>query len=141
MSKRPGRLVVDTETESNLPVIVTHTFAVCPGSEQSCSDICKAIRLSARRNPACLSIRVLHDRHDKARVTILSEWKSVDSFNAFIRRSGLMWLERGAHPPLSGTWSFLQDSDVDVHATSHETPSVKASGRNGIVLGGCDVAR
>ena len=115
--------IVDVEFESRLPAIVTETFLVSHGSEQTFWEVCAAMRLSACRNPACLSMRVLHDRHDKARVTIVSEWRSVEAFNAFIRDSGLLWLERGANPPLSGKWTLLHASAEDLPTANLEAAS------------------
>jgi hypothetical protein len=90
-----------------MPVIVTESFVVHPGQRLSCADLCRSVREAAMRNPACLSFRVLHDRHQPEHIAIVSEWKNMESFNGFVRGSGLMWLERGMHPPLVGTWSFL----------------------------------
>ena len=90
-----------------LPVIVTESFVLHRGQEASFDDHCRSVREAAVHDPACTSFRVLHDRHHPDRIVILSEWLSAESFNAFVRTGGLLWLERGMHPPLAGVWMFL----------------------------------
>ena len=117
MRQFPSETNRDSPSRPLMPVVVTESFEIRPGSESSVDDICTAIRLSALRNPACLSLRVLHDRRDAGRVTILSEWQSAESFNTFIRNSGVLWLERGAQPPLASTWAMLYPQDRDQPTT------------------------
>jgi hypothetical protein len=57
---------------------------------------------------------------------LLSEWTSISEFNRFVRESGLLWLERGVHPSLAGTWSVLETDDAVAATTeTHVAPRVK----------------
>ena len=101
------------EGTAALPVIVTESFVLHRAQVASFEDHCRSVRDAALHDPACTSFRVLNDRHHPDRIVLLSEWQSAESFNAFVRTGGLLWLERGMHPPLVGVWSFLHPRAID----------------------------
>lgn len=111
-----------------MPVIVTETFKLRPGEGQSWADVGRAIRRAALGNAACVSFRLMRDRRNQSLAVLLSEWTSIQEFNRFVRESGVLWLERGVHPSLAGTWSILEPDDV-VEARSEATVGQPAKKR------------
>jgi quinol monooxygenase YgiN len=126
-----------------MPVVVAETFTLHPIQQQSWSDVVRAIRRAALSNAACLSFRLMRDRHNDSLAVLLSEWTNVHEFNRFVRESGQLWLERGIHPSLAGTWLLLEPVDDGKESPSVVPPLITQQGKIpiGITGVGSDVAR
>ncbi len=122
-----------------MPVIVAETFALRPGQARNWSEVGRAIRRAALSNAACLSFRLMRDRKDDTRAVLLSEWTDMQEFNQFVRESGLLWLERGASPSLTGTWSLLEP-EYDEERSAAREPGLGAA-RKPITITGIELPK
>jgi quinol monooxygenase YgiN len=125
------------------PVVVAETFILHPAQRQSWSEFVEAVRRGALSNAACLSFRLMRDRNNDSLAVLLSEWTNIHEFNRFVRESGLLWLERGIHPSLAGTWLLLEPVDDGTGSPSVVPPLITRQGKSpiGITGVGSTVAR
>jgi quinol monooxygenase YgiN len=126
-----------------MPVVVAESFILHPAQQQSWSDVVRTIRRAALSNAACVSFRLMRDRHNDSLVVLLSEWTNIHEFNRFVRESGLLWMERGIHPSLAGTWSLLEPVDDGTGSPSVVPLLITRQGKSpiGITGVGSTVAR
>src|SRR5579872_3975731 len=51
--------------------------------------------------PRCRRATLLSDRADGSRLVLLTEWETADDYAQFVRRAGLLWVERFCLGPVT----------------------------------------
>src|SRR5450756_2200792 len=74
-------------------VTVTTSFTLLPQHRDVWLAAWGEVARMAAGQLACRQVRLLQDRSDSTRCVLLSEWDTVTSFNGFVRKSGLLWLD------------------------------------------------
>jgi heme-degrading monooxygenase HmoA len=76
------------------PIVVLTSFRLRPESTREWQAAWTRVQRHALSDPACHSFRLLRNPKDSGDYAALSEWNSAQDFNSFVRRSGLIWMDR-----------------------------------------------
>ena len=73
---------------------VTVTFVMAPEVEIAWEQVCHQASGYCQQQAGLRTARMFRDAHQPRRYLLHSEWESRAHVNAFVRRSGLLWLLR-----------------------------------------------
>ena len=119
------KAIVDRPTERHAssvdtrstPVTVIGDFTLVPGRQDMWLGVWRNIARIARTQPTCDEFRLLRNRSDSTRCSILSRWDDVSAFNRFVREVHLLWVERAMPysrlPTHFAVFETVQDEPVD----------------------------
>jgi hypothetical protein len=93
---------------AGLPIAVIESFLLPQWEPAGWAEARETIRECALKHSSCRASRLLQDERNSRRVLLISEWDSAEAFNQFVRESGVLWLERGQHPEMRGTFSIVE---------------------------------
>jgi quinol monooxygenase YgiN len=107
--------------ESSRPVTVIMSFRLLPSCLETWLEAWKGLRGVALSQSACRQCHLLRNRHDPNHRVVLSEWDSASDFDAFVRKTGLTWLNRclrgTSDPP---EYSILEPIPLKTYLTTQE---------------------
>jgi Antibiotic biosynthesis monooxygenase len=93
---------------AGLPITVIESFVLPEWEPAGWAGARETIRECALKHSSCRAFHILQDEPNSRHVLLISEWDSAETFNQFVRESGVLWLERGQHPEMRGTFSILE---------------------------------
>jgi hypothetical protein len=77
------------------PIDMQIAFRILPGRCGHWQSVWRQVRDLALRQPSCHGFQLLRSAHG-TRCAAVSRWDSAAAFAAFVRVSGLLWIDRGA---------------------------------------------
>jgi quinol monooxygenase YgiN len=95
-----------------LPITVIESFSLPQYEPAGWAEALETIRGCALKHPACRDFRIFRTQPNSGHVLLISEWDSAEKFNQFVRESGVLWLERGQHPEMRGTF-FIREGAAE----------------------------
>lgn len=93
---------------AGLPITVIESFLLPQWEPAGWAAARETIRECALKHSSCRAFRIFRNEPNSRHVLLISEWDSAETFNQFVRESGVLWLERGQHPEMRGTFSILE---------------------------------
>ena len=82
----------DRQSVAERPVAVLSSYVVSPNSRAGWANLWLGISEQASTWPGCRSFQILSDRNDDMYCAVMSEWDSLDDYNAFASDSRLGWV-------------------------------------------------
>lgn len=90
-----GADIVESKQTPVAPTVVIFlSYRVRPGAGGAWRGMWEDLAAFATPAHGCRCLRLLHDQHELTRYTVMSEWNDMASFNDFMRRTRLHWMER-----------------------------------------------
>jgi heme-degrading monooxygenase HmoA len=91
-------------------VTIQATVEVQPGQEADFEALWRHVRSMQGQLPGVRTQRLLRDTTQPGRYVVYDEWEDREQYDAFVRRSGMLWLldatDHWIAPP---RWSFFEN--------------------------------
>lgn len=91
------------------PVTVVASCTVTPVHSRDWMETWNRLRATALRDGSCFDFHVLADDQNPTHFMIVTAWNSRAAFNAFVRQSQWLWLDRVYCPHLPTEFTTLQE--------------------------------
>jgi len=104
------------------------TFTVAPRHQQEFLEIWTMVASNARRDPTCLRFDILAAPRHGELLTILTLWTDRQRLDSFMRRTGLLWLDRPCGHLTRMTHCIVLDAIPAREGPAATRPSAKSAG-------------
>ena len=89
-------MAASTSDWGSAMITVMASFVMAPGVEAAWEEVGQQVAAYCRQQAGLRTARMFRDARQPGRYLLHSEWESRAHANAFVRRSGLLWLMRDA---------------------------------------------